>query len=450
MNFPTTTPQWRPFHPLFILAFVGAIFFSACEDNLDITETTTETEDPTELETTRLTGIVKDIDGQPISNATLSFYHQGEEYDRTTDASGRYDISFPKDGNRVNMKADASTYLETVKVLDLTESSIKKDIVLAKPSEIPYDVSTSASILDSLYLLTGRLLMANGDPVERTFVSIINFRGDDDLYTFTDSLGYFELAAEPFSDKFFMALRAFPCPGIWTINSSLTVVDQDVDFGTITTNFEASDEMMLTGIVRDCNGNPITNGNVVVNGQGRVSSYVYSYFVSDGRYEIPLPLCDPVGCYDITVTSPNVSGKIEEFCLPYNPINLQRDFELCGVTVSNELEGELRLKIGQDSVIYIYGAAASTANGWTVSSTDDSQDRKLTFDIDGSGTGTQNVSQFRVFQGPDIYEEADANSISVTITSANNRLQGTINGTIVQPNSNRRISLSGTINCVIK
>ncbi len=433
--------------------FVLSLGLYSCGDNFDETQTTIINGDPTALDSTIVSGrVIEEESLQPISQAELTIWQDGQQWSILSDDQGFYRFALPKDGSRVNIKFASDGLVEWVTVIDLTEPVIEVNASLPTPKAL-LQPGSSPLVNQDLFLVEGRVLDPNGVPVPDLYLHI---SGSISAYAYTDDSGHFSMATKPF-DSFELLAIWSPCE----INDFSGIafpegVQADVNLGDITTDYPKPESRTFVGQVLSGNtGEPVDNGSIRFNLLNTFPAYVDSEEFQDGSYEFQGNVCESHRYYNVRVTSDQ--GFQEFIGLPLSEGNIDRDFYVAGETPT--APSQLQVEAGGNSYDFSYSSAQyDDQQRWIITAFDfpASAGHACTFGFTApaDGTGEYDADWFTAYPsgapgGPGsefslIPEDEDGFSVTVNISqNANGMVQGTFSGT-VKDNDGNPASVSGS------
>lgn len=425
------------------------LFFSACEKNIDETTILTVDEAPQLLDKSAVSGLVKDGQGNPIAGAEVTISHKGEEYALLTDQSGKYEIELPKDDQAVYLIASADDHMKSgVDRKILNESQVTNDFIIMSSTAMPFTPDSSPILLnDSLRVVSGQLLYANGNPLANKLVFLIDpvdFASFFLVYEVTDANGRFSFAHPPTEN---MILAVYDeCNQLDIVVDDLDIADQDIDIGVFTTNFFETESLTFGGFVTDCNtGEGLVSGFVTVTLDGQIAA---SGEIVNGVYLINEENCNGSNCYDLKITTNLLQdATLELECLPIDGNINNKNYELCGDPVVSSSSGDIRVLIGTDSLIMEASQANRYVNFnlWEISGFNMTIDRGVFFQINGNSVGTYPVQMFVPDQtGLLFYYQPDSMLMNATIdVLETDKIKGTINGQIIEASTGLLLPMSG-------
>ncbi len=314
------------------LIITMAWMFVSCEQNIDSTEIITVKSDPQLVSSSVLKGTVQDVDGFGIPNSDVFIYHQQLTHHIVTDAEGYYSVTFPKDSEHVHLSATANNYhSSSFDIVQLDHDEITKNFTLADADDLPYEITNTVELVDSMYAITGQILYADETPQSDAIVYLFDpSEGFLFSYTKTDEQGNFSFAYEPFMDRSLILMNA--CKELELIGP-ISVVDDHVDIGTFISSSLPTETLVIAGTVIDCNTSEgLGFGEVTVMIDG---STVHGE-IENGFFTVEVPDCNGVDCYDIHIESPTLTDAIiYESCKPLSEDqNANEYYELCGNPVA--------------------------------------------------------------------------------------------------------------------
>ena len=211
----------------------------------------------------QITGVVKDVDGNPVEGVAIML--MPNYYTNTnvvTDSNGKYVI---------NWKPANYSWVE----MPMYVLARKKDSNLAGTSEITLDSKKADIDLKQGFMLRGKVINEDGDPLEGASISISLmagnwagniYRGASDIKT--DSDGIYEIASLPRDHRY--SINITNVKGYGSANKST-----QTDSGAPGTVVELENtvlmvaDMAITGMVVDEDGNGLPDVNLFLYGNGQ-------------------------------------------------------------------------------------------------------------------------------------------------------------------------------------
>lgn len=443
---------------LLVLA-LGLLMIGCKGDNYDMTETETTDSEPTELESASITGKVSNSSGLPIASAEISILQEGKELLVTTDASGFYTLELPDLSDKMYLQAAASSYITSgISSLDLNETLVTKDFTLLKQDELLYSGNVQALSGGALATIKGQVLLADGRPAANFSVLLFDFSSISSssfvfTYALTDEDGNYCITHEPFENHILLVHDAcITETNFDIIEEDLSLGDSDLDLGVHQSTLGDLGDVTLSGFITDCNTNEGLDKGVITAtiGSSRVSADIV-----DGVYSLEFSNCKELSCVPVTITSTGEFVGYSSFdCFDIPSASNTLDHSLCGD--DRIQEGEIRLLVGSDSIIYekaFIGPPMDGSNGYSISYLDfNNLSDYLLIRQEGTELGTYDVTELTLAQNLTVLYTATGsvgNSlVQVTIDEIDQRMVGTISGLVVDA-SGELVPLSGTYNIEI-
>jgi len=446
----------------YILLFSAFAFvLLSCEENYESTDTETETSEPSEIESVPLTGKVADTSGNPISSAEVVLFQGDKEIVLTTDDEGSYQLDLPDVSERIFLQAAATEFVtSSIATIDPT-NNYTKNFTLLQQDELLYSGGEVKSLGGgTLKTITGQVLLDDGSPAAHFNVLLIDFNQifaspRDFIFTYvmTDADGFYSITHEPFEN--YMLLVHDDCisqSNFEFITQQLTLEDVDIDLGVYQSGLQALASTTLSGFITDCNTNEgLDEGVIYVELERGITK---SARIIDGVYSLEFPNCEDLNCLPVTIMSEGAFVGYSRFdCYSISNSSNTLDHELCGD--DRIQEGEIRLLVDSDSIIYERALAGppgtsttSTSNGYWIAYFDFS-DLSQFFKIEQEGTeiGTFPVTNLEIAQNFEILYSANSNGsnslVEFKIDRLDSRIAGTISGLVVNTDGDL-VPISGT------
>jgi hypothetical protein len=160
--------------------------------------------------------------------------------------------------------------------------------------------------------------------------------------------------------------------------------DTEIDLGIITLD-DAVISSTLTGSLVNCDGNPVTNGIVVITFDG----YSVIEYTDGSSFSVELSLCSQTESISVQAYDIDAALKSNEMNLPAN-----EEINLGSLSVCEELENYIRITVDGQQALF-YNAELSINDSANVSTTfiyvyDSGNDNNVRIDISGSSAGNYN------------------------------------------------------------
>lgn len=298
-------------HGFFLFSLL-LLICSCHPEEVDITETGTDTPDSVEVETTKITGTVKNEFNQKISQASIEIYQNGELIKTTnSDASGQFtidDIEFSTQNYRLFVQKDG--YLDKMDIFLTDElENVDHDVFLiAEGFEIgsgqffPSDTS--------LIYITG-ILENNQGPLP----GVIMFVSDQDFIFFDYSIsdangrfGFFVKKDDP-AHIIYISQCDFD-PTMEPLNIGSFSVDTDI--GSLLVNVSSPEVVSLSGNISTCSGQPF-NGQIYIYNSTQSSSTTSYVNVIDGVFDAEIYICESSDELILDVYNSDIPWGNEQF-----------------------------------------------------------------------------------------------------------------------------------------
>jgi len=149
----------------------------ACTKEIDETKNEIIIDDPVLGKLISLKGIVTDSLGTPLSQASVKAVFGDFEYLTETDQKGAYQIGIPetkKEGYLIAVKKD---YSRSVLEINTEYPELQHHYLNRQLGNLPETVFESFSATN-LFLITGRVIDSNGQPIAGQLVSVWSFSND--------------------------------------------------------------------------------------------------------------------------------------------------------------------------------------------------------------------------------------------------------------------------------
>ena len=311
-------------HGIFLIGLL--LLICSCHPD-EIIETTSGTDvpDAVEVETTKLTGTIKNEFNQGIQEATVDIYQHGELVKTVqSDNSGEFlidEIAFSTQSYRLFVQKDG--YLDKMDIFITDElESINHEILLASEgSEIGSNQVIPSDT--SLIYVSGTLINNNGPlPGILMFISDLNFIFYDYSITQTDgSFGFFADKNEPLHLLYFAQCDF----NQFTEPISIGSFTEDTDIGNILVDISNSEIIEIQGIVNDCSGS-LFNGDIYIYGSQEMSDFSTPITVTDGVFDAQAYICNSSDTLLLEISSYDNPWLYEYVYLPSDQLtNLEID-----------------------------------------------------------------------------------------------------------------------------
>ncbi|MFK7807408.1 MAG: carboxypeptidase-like regulatory domain-containing protein [Saprospiraceae bacterium] len=158
----------------------------------------------------------------------------------------------------------------------------------------------------TLIELSGTVLSEGGEPLANQYICLELSSTGEVGCIYTNDDGYFS-GPVPMNEEFTMTISSwYGCDAIYTDN--IGPFAEDTDLGTIL--IEEDDQLVeISGLVVDCDDEPVTNGWVDV----IVGTKSYSIYVSDGTYSLSFHNCDDLTSLSVQVYDIDALLESESF-----------------------------------------------------------------------------------------------------------------------------------------
>ena len=436
------------FNPYYLFLALFLFSLTACDDNFEIEEEPQiETSDPVEVSVTRITGLVEDLSNQVVADAEVSYTHNNAIHSVFTDQNGVYNIELPADESDILLQVEADSYLTSgLNPVSLVEGVNEKNIKLLQNDQTDYNGEIGLLELNETANLSGRVLLANGEPAEDVIVFLIDFSDFNfSSYTITDENGEYLIAAEPFENFALVALSQ--CNDVGLIAENIMLETEDLDFGDFQSEYVEVSKFTVSGFVTNCfTDEGLTSGQVQITLEGDPERYEAE--IIDGFYSVEVDNCSGASCYNMTISAPLILTEFLEIeCATISSEAITSDHTLCGEEFV--LEGEIRVQIGTDSLIFNNATAGIDETTGSRIIFGFSDLHELTFfaftDIDSTGMfgveaiaiGEGSNATYSNFQGSNLPFVFD-------ITEFGDYMIGTLTGEVLDPSGNV-LPISGTL-----
>jgi len=439
----------KTFSPYYIIIILFVLTITSCEDNYSLEgEEEISISDPLEVESTDVSGRILDINDLAVADAEIMVSYDGELTSIYSDADGNYSFSLPKDDSRILMQVHSESYLTSgIDALKLDAEKKEKNIKLLTEDEVGYVGEARLLNQNTNLIISGQVLLSDGSPasdIKMILVDISTFSFT--AYDLTDENGFYSIASEPFDNYFLVA--ASECNGAEAIAENFSLKDQDIDFGSYQSNFSLINQFTLSGNVINCNTNEgLITGTVEIRFENNSKAYYGD--INNGVYSLLVDNCLDATCYNIRITTPLFQEELSLECEPITGDQVNADYELCGEELVDSFNGEIRLLIGTDSLIYNNAAALfdPTTNQWIISSTGDNVFETVAIIFNGDAAGPVDFifmqiedDQLGVFQN---YETSGV-PINFEFTETSDNIIGAVSGQLIRQNGQLE-TISGTL-----
>lgn len=434
-------------NPYYLVVFLFLLSLTACEDNYVLEEEPIiEISDPENVSVARVTGIVEDLDGQVVAGAEILFSHDNSIHSIFTEEDGTYLLELPADDSDILIQAHADDYLTSgLNPVSLNEGVNEKNIKLLRDGQTEYNGGVGLLELNTTANLSGSVLLANGNPAENIVVFLVDLSTFSfSSYTVTDANGEYNIASEPFQNYALVTLNA--CNDLGFIADNIVLEDQDLDFGEYQSEYVEVPKFTVSGFVTNClTGEGLVNGMVEIilaDGSARFDAEIMY-----GVYSIDVDNCSGATCYDIRISSPFILSEVLEFeCQDIESENITADYTLCGEAFT--LDGDIRLLIGSDSLIFDNAAAGidELSGDRIIFGTSEGTGLQFLATTDADGIGMFGIDWLAIGQGSvSMYSNFPDFGLPfvIDVLEFDEYMTGTMSGQVIGPNGNI-LELSGT------
>ncbi len=429
-----------------------ALLCSACEKNYDITTTETEVSEAQELPSTKISGQTTNLQGEIIPNAEVQYYHKDEWHLIQADAQGQYSFELPQDDAKTYLHASAEGFVNSgLKTVSRNQEVATKNIILPTLEELPGDeLEDLPDVQNSLATVSGRALFANGEPLVGAIVVLFEISTlRIDAYVAVDADGYFSFTEEPFENRYLSLFRQ--CGDSQALDTLFSLGTEDIDLGTITTDYVENPVYTFNGFVTDCNTQlGLTTGLISIKLE---NGAINNAQIVDGFYELEIEDCIPSDCYDVKVNSSlYISPPVEYDCLPLNDNVITNDYEYCGEAAPT-YSGNISININNQTYDFTTVAFTQVGNNdeWKVEGVNIAADTTAVFfEIEGLETGTYPVTNFVITSSSFLHYQRPTDTVSSSFTydSNNNHIEGIIGGEAYDVSTNAVLDFSGSFNII--
>ena len=442
----------KRFYLLLPILFSLILVITSCGDNFETSEIDITTSDPERAESILLTGFIKDSNNNPIEDAALIIHHDDEVYELSSDNSGEYSINLPNIAQIAYLQAEAQEFVRSgIKGLALTAPTINKDVTMLRPDELDQEGEVKLLESSSLPILSGNVLLENGQPAAFHRVILVGFPGpissiEDIIVTYdvTDSDGFYNIAHEPFEN--FILGVGNDCMESNIISINVSMDTMDLDLGTFQSDFSDFQKFEVAGFITDCvTGEGLEQGWLTISlVPGNDDNEVVE--VINGHYNTIVNNCEGVSCFDMSVYSTGASvgwNRVE--CVAIDD-QVELDHTLCGDDrVVND--GILTLYIGSDTLIYTGVNAdneigGSSSRNWFLFHLDLATLDNVSIFSTGEDVGTHGILDFSIIENSQTIYRAINTGVFV-IDSIDDYIEGSVSG-VVKDIDDQEIPFSGT------
>jgi len=432
---------------LIIYVLTGVcLFMTSCEDNFETIETNTSTESPKELETIFLKGRVINSNQETVADAEIKVIHADKSYTAYSNAQGDYTVEIPKNIDDAFVQVHAEDYVRSgIDKILVQEQSLTKDIVLLQEAELDYVPSVNTLAAGMLATISGRVLLESGEPASNIIVLLIDFNDIATTllysYVLTDENGYYSFAHNPFEN---FGLIAYNNCDFGVIAQSVDLNMDDIDMGVFDSELVPVSTLTVKGFVTDCNtGLGLEFGNVILDLEGEDAPIEMG--IEDGFYEFEVTNCNEASCYDLIVESPLLyEEKLNFECLEITGELIEQDYTLCGEIY--EHFGEIRMLLGQDSIIYENVFASQENEEWYIGESSAIDSTGIIIFTKGKEVGSHEIKFFAIFSNT-IAEfskfEGDMLPFEFIIEEIGDYISGSFEGVVVSLDG-ENFDVSGT------
>jgi len=355
---------------LYLCLFAIICFnYSCSDDNYIIPEVEIEESDPDTIEYTYVTGVVRNIENEPLTNIDIEYIIDGVTLSTTTDENGVYEIrELDETVIQTTIRCHGNGYEPKVEIIHINEeNSVKNDVILAKTGQFsgsPTGSLVMQSVDDLLFSVEGRLINESGEGVPSIMVYLVDLSFTTFLYAITDSEGNWSIATEGLGTS--VLAVGNECDGVQAL-LELEAVDADVNVDDIATDLIAPVKIQYSGFITDCyTKEGLLNG--VVQFQFQDFPKIYSADITYGEYEIELPQCYASDCLDIIIFSyQSQSGTDTLLCQTFDVGSNTLDYEVCNEETTFETNGGfLTYVVNGDTTSFDYVEVQEDAGGYLI------------------------------------------------------------------------------------
>ncbi len=435
----------------FITVLFVLLSLVACEDNFDRTEITTELSESTELESIVISGKVSDSAALPISDAQVAVQLSDQQFTVSTDAEGNYELALPPIYDQAFLQVQAENYVTSaITPVELDSGSLQQDITIKQEAELTYTGEVLLLQGSSLATISGQVFWADGSPAAFAILLLIDFKNIftmDPVFTYitADEEGKYLFAHEPFNDYNFLVQNR--CIGESNfIEQNLSLGDESIDLGAFNSDLEPVKFVFLSGFVTDCNtGTGLSEGTVRITIDEDLQTRMETSIV-DGSYLIDFVNCDAFTCMDIEIFSSTDQSYNKIDCVPLGETSITVDHTLCGD--DRNLEGEIRMKLGADSLIYFNAFASNVfpelEENWLIGSVDIDGTTGVVINSACKEVGTHGITFFAILEDGDIvYGTDDSSDVEFVVSRIDDYIEGSFSGLLLDT-LDQSIPVSGT------
>lgn len=438
---------------IYYLLFLGLVLIMAgCQgDNFDITETEVTTSEPTEHDPVGITGKVIGSSGEAIALAEILIVQDEKEVIVTTDENGDYELELPDLTAKLYLQATATDYVtSSITSIDLSEEEATKNFSLLQQEELYYQGRVTALTAgNSFATLSGQILKKDLSPA--AFYPVILFDLNQVLsnptdfvftYAVTDADGYYSISHEPFEN--FALITHDDCLNAFElIQAELSMDMEDVELGVHTTNIGQAVSHSISGFVTDCETDEgLTTGRVKV----VFDDNEFEAEIVNGVYNLDISNCTEATCFNVSIFG---EGAVRSFntldCISFSDADITLDHTICGDERTGE--GEIRILVGNDSLIYNTPIASIEGSGqlegYSISNIADAGGNSIAILSDGLDVGTHNTILLVIRQNGERTYTAFTNNVEFVILSIDDYITGSIDG-IVLDSMDNEVNISGT------
>lgn len=184
----------------YLLYIASVIFLISCGEDLDMTTTTTETEDPIELEDLRITGSIKDENRNPIPNAGVVLAIDRQLADsKFADENGNFEFVIAAEDldKEIVFQGSKDTYSSNARTAELPTSSDVSEVNIILSQE-RLESNGFASNDPTMVKMTGKFTDTKGNPGWGAIhVVDLTSGGGQSFGMFVDDKGEYEIFVRP-------------------------------------------------------------------------------------------------------------------------------------------------------------------------------------------------------------------------------------------------------------
>lgn len=429
---------------IFSLVLLTCIF-TACEDNYVIEESETTLSEPIEVESSSITGYVTNSENDAIADALVSVKYNDSIIHLATNKQGNFELELPQDFNRIYLQVEAENYLASpIKSVTLNQSEKAQNLQLLHQQEVEYDGDIYAMTTDSLSLISGQVLLADGTPAIGIAVLVLDISNFSfEYYDVTDDNGNYSFAVKPFANA---ALFTYTqCAGAEVIAENLTIENEDIDFGVYQSAYEGIVSFTLSGFITDCNtGEGLAFGEVFISFDEGVNTYRVP--IEQGIYNVEVENCFNSTCYDIQISSGLYLEPLIFECEAISGALITADYTMCGEQFIPE--GNITLEYeGITQVFDIAGAQLDeVSNLWSIAGVSSDFTDNFILIPDGTTVDVHGIEILQLSENNEpILQNYNASGIpfAVEITEIDEYIRGVFSGDVLKPNGDV-VELSGS------